>query len=588
MSSKIFQKLLMLDNQAIAIQNRSQHVAQLCKNVAKYFLDIVEPINDGDPMVDTSVIDLKNAYAHAKCFNKKIVFRQPKKAKVPKTNAEFAKELLDRDDSPNPNFLFDSKITFNVATDFQSPENGENLFEQFGLSFKLCPAGIYQRPVEIHHSSQFMDDPNNPSKKILKIFSYAQHSDNNQVLVRENGDLALRKTGDSELSRSWSSTPPTYQVSELEKQYSALLGDFQVQISNPFWVLDAEVTTQLFEKIMGYTYNPRLRYESTKDNPLDKFLFLPEDNVDWDVAILFCNRLSQMLGFQPCYLDENMKPILSIADYYTNDPSLNEIKEKSYYNITAFCRESAQKNVHYPKGILPLVGDPSKTQINWDRSANGFRLLSDVEWIWACQGLSDKPYAGSDNLDDVAWYGENSGNKNKQAQDLHIIKEKQANSWGLYDMLGNVSELCFDFAMEYKDIDNPQYSYPNRSVQKMFHAPIWNMDRLQGLANSFRKDYYFGKPQDVSILQSPNYTKKDFRKHMGDEYDFSCRISNRWRFVTHGGNLHTTGTRSVYDLKSESSFSQLSLQTTSSSYLSFPDQRSWRSGRGFRICKNVD
>jgi formylglycine-generating enzyme required for sulfatase activity len=65
----------------------------------------------------------------------------------------------------------------------------------------------------------------------------------------------------------------------------------------------------------------------------------------------------------------------------------------------------------------------------------GFTLPTEEEWELAAR--ADTPhfqYAGSDDPDEVAWHSGNSGGT------THPVGQKKPNSWGLYDMSGNVWE----------------------------------------------------------------------------------------------------------------------------------------------------
>jgi formylglycine-generating enzyme required for sulfatase activity len=70
-----------------------------------------------------------------------------------------------------------------------------------------------------------------------------------------------------------------------------------------------------------------------------------------------------------------------------------------------------------------------------------FDLPTEAQWEYSCRaGISGTLAV---NLDEVAWYVENSG------QRPHPVGEKKSNAWGLHDMLGNMQEWCADWYGSY-------------------------------------------------------------------------------------------------------------------------------------------
>jgi formylglycine-generating enzyme required for sulfatase activity len=199
----------------------------------------------------------------------------------------------------------------------------------------------------------------------------------------------------------------------------------EVTITKAFWMGVNQVTQMQYKKVMGNnpSFNQGNKVQGDSSNH-------PVEMVSWNEALEFCKRLSK-------------RP-----------------KEK--------------------------------------KAGRLYRLSTEAEWEYACRAGTKTTYSfgeSSQSLGDYAWFGNNSGRKELDSDALwakmknnpqeyadtissvscatHPVGEKKPNSWGLYDMHGNVWEWCSDWYGEYPKSAVSDPSGPNEGSSRVYRGGCW-------------------------------------------------------------------------------------------------------------------
>jgi formylglycine-generating enzyme required for sulfatase activity len=140
----------------------------------------------------------------------------------------------------------------------------------------------------------------------------------------------------------------------------------------------------------------------------------------------------------------------------------------SWFDAVAYCNWlSAAHNLATAYTTMP------DGRIAFNRNANGYRLPTEAEWEYAARSGKNYTYSGSDNLNEIAWYMENSSSS------THPVAQKAPNTSGLHDMSGNVREWCHDWHGTYPATDAVNPLGPPSAKTRVLRGGQWDRNPEQ-------------------------------------------------------------------------------------------------------------
>ncbi len=181
----------------------------------------------------------------------------------------------------------------------------------------------------------------------------------------------------------------------------------------------------------------------------------------------------------PCGIDEQNVRRVTVDGFYIG---MLEVTQSQWEKVMG-TSVSQQRNKANSNWSLWGVGpDYPMYYVSWEEATEFCHLLSnktgktytlptEAQWEYAARGgkkADGTRYSGSNKIDTVAWYKENSG------RGTHLCGTKRANALGIYDMSGNVWEWCKDwYSRSYTSNDTNNPTGPSSGSSRVNRGGSW-------------------------------------------------------------------------------------------------------------------
>ncbi len=324
------------------------------------------------------------------------------------------------------------------------------------------------------------------------IAEAAQYDDQNIIMAA--------KILDVETGGVVSSTPPAVESKEPTKMAEACIRISKILVGEKS---NARTTTTTTDSQTGYVSQPAPNQDFTE--------------TAWDInmKMIWVEGGDFLMGCTSeqgnCESDEQNVRRVTVDGFYIGMLEVTQSQWEKVVGTSIYQQWTKADFSGSPsRGVGP---DYPMYCVSWDEAMEFCRLLSnktgrtytlptEAQWEYAARGGNKNEgakYAGSNMIDAVAWYTDNSGSS------THIVGSKRANALGIYDMSGNVWEWCKDwYASSYVSYDTNNPVGPSSGSYRVIRGGSWGSSasgcRVAGRNNGSPGDRDYGLGFRVVLL----------------------------------------------------------------------------------------